>query len=118
VIVHVVLFEPRGDLTDPEREQLLGDLRLAATSIPTLRRVRIGRRIRHGIPGYEQAMQVDYQYAAIMEFDDRAGLAAYLQHPAHDAAGRHFTRSAAHALAYDYEVTEASASDSAGLLDS
>ena len=51
-------------------------------------------------------MLVDYQYAAIVEFDDRAGLEAYLRHPAHDAAGRHFTQSAAHALAYDYEVTD------------
>jgi hypothetical protein len=51
-------------------------------------------------------MEVDYQYVAIFEFDDRAALEAYLQHPAHAAAGRHFTASAAHSLAYDFEVAE------------
>ena len=51
-------------------------------------------------------MAVDYQYAAVMEFDDRAGLEAYLRHPAHEAAGRHFTESAAHAVAYDYELSD------------
>ncbi len=106
MIVHVILFEPRADLTDVQRQQVLDDMRAAAGSIPSLRRCRIGRRLRHGAPGYEAMMKVDYQYAAIMEFEDRAGLEEYLRHPAHHAAGRHFTMSAANALAYDYEVEE------------
>jgi len=106
VIVHVVLFEPRADLTDEQRDQVLHDLRSAAAAIPSLRRCRIGQRIKLGRPGYEQAMNVDYEYAAIMEFDDRAGLEAYLRHPAHEAAGRHFSEAAAHALAYDYHVSD------------
>ena len=107
MIVHIVLFEPRADLTEVRRRQVIEDLRAAATSIPSLRRCRIGRRLRHGAPGYEAMMTVDFQYAAIMEFEDRAGLDAYLRHPAHHAAGRHFTTSASSALAYDYEVEEA-----------
>jgi hypothetical protein len=107
VIVHIILFEPRSDLSDAQRQQAINDLRAAATSIASLRRCRIGRRLRHGAPGYEAVMKVDYQYAAIMEFDDRSGLEEYLRHPAHHAAGRHFTTSAANALAYDYEVEEA-----------
>ena len=106
MIVHIVLLEPRADLTEADRQQVLDDLRVAARSIPTLRRCRIGRRIHHHLPGYEQAMAVDYQYTAIMEFDDREGLEAYLQHPAHAAAGRHFTQASARALAYDYEIGE------------
>jgi hypothetical protein len=112
VILHIVLFEPRPDLTEAERRQVLEDLRVAATSIPALRRCRIGRRLRHGAPGYEQTMQVDYQYAAIMEFDDRAGLEAYLRHPAHEGIGRHFVASAAGALAYDFDMVEAADSSS------
>ena len=107
MIVHIVLFEPRADLTDSERAQVIEDLRAAAASVPSLRRCRLGRRVRHGAPGYEAAMQVDYQYAAIMEFEDRAGLEEYLRHSAHHAAGRHFVTSAAQALAYDYDVEEA-----------
>lgn len=105
MIAHVVLFEPRADLTDAERAQVLDDLQRAAREIPSIRRFRIGRRLRHGLPGYEQAM-TNYEYAAILEFDDREGLEAYLRHPAHETAGRHFTASAARALAYDYEVDD------------
>ena len=107
MIVHVILFQPRADLSEAQRQQVIHDLRSAAESIPSVKRCRIGRRLRHGAPGYESAMTVDYQYAAIMEFDNRAGLEAYLRHPAHHAAGRHFTTSAANAVAYDYEVEEA-----------
>ena len=107
MIVHIVLFEPRADLSDADRKRVLADLKAAATAIPSLQRCRIGRRIRHGLPGYESAMRTDFQYAAIMEFADREGLETYLRHPAHQAAGQHFTTSAASALAYDYEMSEA-----------
>ena len=106
MIAHVILFEPRADLTDAQRDQVLDDLRRAAREIPSIRRFRIGRRLRHGLPGYEQAMRDDYEYAAIIEFDDRDGLEAYLHHPAHAAAGAHFTESAGRALAYDYDVSD------------
>ena len=109
MIVHIILFEPRADLERSQRQQVIDDLRSAADSIPSVKRCRIGRRVRHGTPGYEAAMTVDYQYVVIMEFDDRAGLEAYLRHPVHHAAGRHFTMSASRALAYDYEVEEAGA---------
>lgn len=52
-------------------------------------------------------MQDDYEYAAIIEFDDADGLKAYLADPAHVALGAHFTSSAERALAYDYEVLDA-----------
>ena len=106
MIIHVVLFEPRADLSEEQREQVMADLRQAAADIPSIRRLRIGRRVRHGLPGYEQAMTEPYTYAAILEFEDREGLDAYLQHPTHTAAGAHFTASATRALAYDYDVSE------------
>jgi stress responsive alpha/beta barrel protein len=106
VIIHVVLFSPRSDLSDSDRAAVLDSLTKAAREIPSIRRLRIGRRIKHSLPGYEQAMRDDYEYAVVIEFDDVAGLKAYLQHPAHTAAGHHFTASAARALAYDYEVAE------------
>ena len=106
MIVHIVLFQPRPGLSDEQRDRVLADLRRAATEIATIRRFRIGRRVLHGLPGYEQAMTDNYEYAAIIEFDDRDGLEAYLRHPAHAAAGEHFSETASHALAYDYEVSE------------
>ncbi len=53
---------------------------------------------------YESLMSVDYAYAAIFEFDDEAGLRAYLDHPAHHALGELFYSCSTAALAYDYEV--------------
>ena len=106
MIVHVVLFSPRSDLSLTDRAAVLDSLTKAAREIPSIRRLRVGKRTRHGLPGYEQAMRDDYEYAVFIEFDDVAGLKAYLQHPSHAAAGQHFTASAAKALAYDYETDE------------
>lgn len=107
MIVHVVLFQPRADLDASTRDTLLRDVAVAAKEIPSVRRMRVGHRLHHKLPGYEQAMISSYDYAVIAEFDNREGLVAYLQHPAHHAIGRHFTASAERALAYDYEMTEA-----------
>jgi hypothetical protein len=104
MIAHVVLFAPRQDLHGAQRLEILESFRTAAEAASTVRSVRIGRRVRHGLPGYESAMRDDFEYLAILEFDDVGGLKAYLEHPAHAVAGRHFTASAAAALAYDYTV--------------
>ena len=114
MIAHVILFSPRPGLPGDVRQQLLDGLASAATQIPSIRRFRVGRRVTHGLPGYEQAMPATYGFAAIVEFDDLEGLKAYLAHPAHSAIGGHFTTSASHALAYDFEMVDAA--DAAMLL--
>jgi len=106
MIVHVVLFSPKPDLTADDRGALLAALESASKSIPSIRRLRIGRRVKHSLPGYEQMMRDDYDYAVSIESEAVEGLKSYLQHPAHAAAGHHFTASAARALAYDYEVAD------------
>jgi hypothetical protein len=112
VIAHVILFQPRADLSAGERGALLEALARAASEIPEVRRFRVGRRITHGLPGYEQMMRQPFEYAAVAEFDDEPALKAYLAHPAHEAIGQHFYRSAAAALAYDFEMVDASAASS------
>ena len=106
MIAHVILFKPKPTLTDAERQSVLDGLRAAAAGIPTIRRMRVGRRHRHGRPGYEQLMREDFEYVVIVEFDDVAGLTAYLAHPKHAAIGQHFLQSSAAALAYDYEIED------------
>ena len=81
MIAHLVLFTPRPDLSPAARRSLLESLVEASGDIPSIRRFRVGRRTRHGLPGYEQTMRDDYEFAAIVEFDDSAGLKAYLAHP-------------------------------------
>lgn len=115
MIAHVVLFRPRPDLTPAARREILDSVRAAATAIPGIVRFTIGRRIRHGLPGYEQAMREDYEFALVVEVEDRDALKAYLTHPAHLELGRHFTESAASALAYDFELADAA--DAARLLE-
>ena len=104
MIAHVVLFTPRPDLSADERRALLEALVAASGEIPAIRRFSVGKRVKHGLPGYEQMMRDDYEFAAIVEFDDLDGLKSYLTHPAHATLGRHFTSSAARSLAYDYEI--------------
>lgn len=106
MILHVILYKPKSELSAETRDQILRSLALAAKTIPSIRRLRVGRRVKHGRPGYEQAMRDDFEYAVILEFDDVDGLIAYLSHPAHAAIGGHFTTSSSAALAYDYEVLD------------
>lgn len=106
MIVHVVLFEPRESLTSENRAKVLRDLQQAAATIPSIRRCRIGRRVKHGLPGYERKMIDEYSFAAILEFDDEAGLVEYLRHPSHGAIGDDFSTAAHRALAYDYEMED------------
>jgi hypothetical protein len=106
MLLHVVLFRPKPGITESDRDAMFTALRAAATSIPTVRRFHIGDRVTHGA-AYESMMPQDFPFAAIVEFDDLAGLQAYLRHPTHDALGQLFYRLQEAALAYDYEVRPA-----------
>jgi hypothetical protein len=105
MITHVVLFRPRPGLTAQERVELVAVLRHAIHSIPSIRSARVGRRVTHGRP-YEQAMPVDYEFAALLEFDDLAGLKAYLEHPAHERLATSFFSTVDETLVYDFEFAE------------
>ena len=102
MVTHLVLIKPRPDLSAAGREQLIAAFDRALTEIPTIRHVRVGRRITHGA-GYEARMPDTADYFVAIEFDDLEGLAAYLCHPAHQELGVRFTESLAGALVYDFE---------------
>jgi Stress responsive A/B Barrel Domain len=102
VIAHIVLLQPKPDLTDAQRADALETIRTSAANIPDVRRFRLGRRVKHGLPGYEQLMPQDFQFALIVEVDDVDALKRYLQAPAHDALAHLFYTATAAALAYDY----------------
>jgi len=105
MLVHVVLFRPRPDLTAEDRTALVKAFSRALREIPSIRRGRVGRRVTLGRP-YEQLMRDNYEYAAVLEFDDLAGLKAYLDHPAHTALAERFFDAFAAALMYDFELTD------------
>jgi hypothetical protein len=105
MVSHVVLFKPKPYLAADQRGALVASFSRALREIPSIRHSRVGRRVTHG-RGYEQLMHVDYEYMAVLEFDDIDGLKAYLEHPAHaELAERFFTAFEA-ALMYDFEVID------------
>jgi hypothetical protein len=106
MITHVVLFRPQQAIGAEQSALILESLQRGIAQCPTVRACRIGRRVRHGLPGYEQHMAEDYQYVLALDFDDIAGLRAYLAHPAHDQIGGFFTSAASASLAYDYEIVD------------
>ena len=81
-------------------------LTAAATGIPAVRRFHAGSRITHGRP-YEAMMRENYPYAAVVEFDDLAGLQTYLNHPQHEKLGALFYQLLESGLVYDYETIHA-----------
>jgi hypothetical protein len=114
MISHIVLFRPRPALGAAEKLAIVEHLKTAIARCPTVRRCRVGRRVLHGVPGYEQLMAEDYQFSLILDFDDVEGLKAYLQNPAHAGIGGLFTTAASASLAYDYELLDVT--DAAQLL--
>jgi hypothetical protein len=102
MVTHLVLMKPRPDLSDADRQAFIAAFDRAMREIPTVRGVRIGRRVTHGA-GYEPSAPA-MDYVAIIDFDDVAGLQTYLRHPAHQELGARFGQALSGALVYDFEV--------------
>jgi hypothetical protein len=104
VIAHIVLLQPKPELTEAQRADALRTIERSTAGIPEIRRVSLGRRVKHGLPGYEQLMPQDFEFALIIEVDDVDALKRYLQAPAHTALGSLFYTATSAALAYDYDM--------------
>jgi hypothetical protein len=103
VISHVVLMTPRADLSAADRRAFVAAFERALREIPAVRGARLGRRVIHGA-AYEALALDAGDYLAVIDFDDLAGLQAYLHHPAHEELGTRFNHALSAALVYDYEV--------------
>jgi stress responsive alpha/beta barrel protein len=102
MISHVVLMTPRRDLMDADRRAFVESFERAVREIPSVRGVRVGRRVLIGA-GYEKSGAAAADYLAIIDFDNVEGLASYLHHPAHADLGARFSASLASAAVYDFE---------------
>jgi hypothetical protein len=98
-------MKPRADLSAADRERLIAAFERAIREIPTVRHVHVGRRITHGA-GYEARMPDAADHFVMIDFEDAAGLATYLHHPAHEDLGMRFYDSLAAAFVYDFEEVE------------
>jgi stress responsive alpha/beta barrel protein len=103
MLTHLVLMKPRPDLSAADRDALIDAFERAIREIASVRHVRVGRRIVHGA-GYEGLAPDIAEYIAVIDFDDLAGLQAYLRHPAHDELGARFGQSLCSAVVFDFEV--------------
>ena len=103
MVSHIVLMKLRPDLPAADRRAFVDAFEHAVRDIPAVRHVRVGKRVRHGA-GYEQSALDTADYLAVIDFDDLAGLQAYLRHPAHADLGARLSRSLSSALVYDFEV--------------
>jgi hypothetical protein len=103
VVAHVVLFRPRPEIDAANTERLVGEFLQRVASIPQVRRARVGTRSLSGA-AYEQLPQPAVSHLAILEFDDKAALQAYLSAPAHDEIGRRFWEISEEQLIYDFEL--------------
>ena len=103
MISHIVLMKARADLSARHRAALVDAFERAVREIPTVRDVRVGRRVRHGA-GYETSATDAADYVAIIDFDDLAGLQTYLRHRAHVELGVRFGQSLSSGFVYDFEV--------------
>lgn len=107
MIAHVLLFRPRGDLSAASRQELADALVATLRDIPSVRRARVGRGI--GIGREYERLRPDLPLAAILEFDDEAGLRAYINHPAHQQMAARFFGAVEEALVYDFDLKEGDA---------
>jgi Stress responsive A/B Barrel Domain len=108
VIVHLVLFTPRPDLTEAERTTMRDTLQRALTDIPAIRQYEVGRRVRLGTTTYDRVAPLDFEFLVAIHVDDERALSDYLAHPTHQKLGQLFCEKSAHALACDFEVRKIS----------
>ena len=103
MLAHVLLFRVREDVPADERKLLIDAWAKALRDIPAITRAHVGRRVRIGRE-YEQLMRTDYPYAAVIEFENEAGLRAYLDHPAHADMANRFFAVLNDVLIYDFDM--------------
>lgn len=106
--LHLVLFRPRAALSTDERTALIDALEHALTSIPLIKRARVGRRTTLGRL-YDQMNAQDFPFVALLEFETEADLRAYLDHLAHDKLGEQFYLTSESALVYDFDLMDGTA---------
>ena len=102
MLSHCVVMKPRPDLSEGERDALVAAFERAIREIPSVRGVRVGRRVVHGA-SYEARMPDAAEYLVMIDFADLEGLGVYLNHPAHNDLGARFRESIAAGLIYDFE---------------
>ena len=106
MIVHIVLFQPKGAVTAEQREAFSHALRQAVSRIPQIRRAQVGRAVEVGASYEPKLGHPPYEYVAILEFSSLDDLRTYLDHPLHARVGEMFWTACESTLILDAEMTD------------
>ena len=115
MLTHVVLFRPKPHLTPADADALVAAIERAARDIPAVRRFEVGRQTA-APPAYVTGAPPDLPFVAMVWLDDRAGLDAYLAHPAHQTLGAAFNAALGAAIVFDFETGDVDAGAARRLL--
>jgi Stress responsive A/B Barrel Domain len=106
MIAHIVLFSAKDGLDEVLRRAFAQSVVETMKSIPSVRSARIGMALNVD-PGHERQMgDATYEFAAVIEFDDRTGLVAYLNDPRHAELGRLFWTSCQRTVVSEVEYID------------
>jgi hypothetical protein len=116
MIAHIVLFEPKADLSQPQKLAFAQSVIETCRSIETVKRISLGRRVDVD-PGYARSLgDSTYKYAAVLEFESADGLVSYLNDPKHEVLGRLFWQYCERALISEVEWIDVGEADAASKL--
>ena len=109
MVLRVVLFQLRADVTDYDSRMLLASISGAVKSVPGLVSFNVGRRIdSEGAytlgEAAEAGPKAPYDYAAVFQFENAKALQAYLKHPAQTEIRSRFAAVISSAITSDYEM--------------
>ena len=110
MIAHVVLFQPKADVTAAEKAALVSALQDACRDLPGLIDAHIGRAVDIGANYRAGFGETTYEYVAVLEFIDRNGVLTYLRRPEHEAVGALFWKTCEKTTIFDFEIAEVSSS--------
>jgi Stress responsive A/B Barrel Domain len=118
VIAHIVLFEPKSETTHDQRRSFARILQSCSREIPSIKRASVGRanRINQTYLNDFGSETYRFDYAAVIEFDDQAGLELYLNHQLHKEMAAQFWQLCERTVIVDIEMSDARSDDIVGLL--
>jgi hypothetical protein len=105
MVTHVVFYRPRPDASGADLRRLIGAIERAAGTVAHVRRCWVGRALPDA-PTYRRGGIGAFPYCAVLEFEDRAGLEAYLGDASHEELGRLFNETAEAAVVGDFLAAE------------
>ena len=107
MVAHIVLFNPKSELTAEQRQSFAQSVRDSVRRIGRIQRAMIGRAVAVA-PQYDRTFgDKTYEYAAVLEFERAEDLLDYLNHPVHRELGRLFWENCGSAVVMEAELADA-----------